>query len=284
MLNNKVSIIIPAYNCEDYIAETLDSVLVQTHQCWECIIVNDGSTDSTKDIALSFCTKDPRFHYYSQGNQGPAAARNFAIRNSSGEFILPLDADDTISDSYIEKAASYLTEHPETALVYAKGDFFGEENSVWELPAFDYERFIWNNCICSCAMYRRSDFDKTNGYNPNMKYGDEDWDFWLSLLNKDSIVHRIDETLFHYRIRTDSRTTRTLTPNIEKSKRQIYENHKEIYNPYLCDIVLIHERYSTLQQQLDEEKLRFIAIHRSWAYRLGKMILKPFTLLRGKRN
>ena len=279
-----VSIIIPAYNSGNYLAETLESVLSQTYSGWECIIMDDGSTDNTFSIAQEYSKKDNRFHCFQQTNHGPAVARNNAIRRSTGDYILPLDADDLISNSYIEKVSEYLTTHPEATLVYSKANFFGCESREWKLPEFNYDSFIWQNCICSCAMYRRKDYDNTPGYNPNMIYGDEDWDFWLSLLNRSSIVHRIDETLFHYRIRTDSRTTRTLTPNIEKSKRQIYENHKEIYNPYLCDIVLIHERYSTLQQQLDEEKLRFIAIHRSWAYRLGKMILKPFTLLRGKRN
>lgn len=279
MGNIKVSIIVPSYNCEQYLADTLTSILTQTYSNWECIIVNDGSTDSTADIAQSFCKKDSRFHYHSQENGGPASARNKGILNSTGELILPLDADDIISESYLEKAVGYMAEHPETTLVYTQGDFFGEEVGKWDLPQYSYENFIWHNCICSCAMYWRKDYDKTTGYNSNMIYGDEDWDFWLSLLNRDSIVHRIDECLFHYRIRKGSRTVTSLTSNIEKAKRLIYNNHKEVYRPYSEDIVLMHDKYNIATGQLQEAQNKYDALHKSWAYRIGKIIIKPFSIL-----
>ena len=274
-----VSIIIPAYNSGNYLAETLNSVLSQTYSDWECIIMDDGSTDNTFSIAQEYSKKDNRFHYFIQTNQGPAVARNNAIKQSIGEYILPLDADDLIADTYIEKATNYFTIHPETTLVYCKANFFGCENGEWELPEFKYDSFIWQNCICSCAMYRRKDYDNTPGYNPNMIYGDEDWDFWLSLLSETSVVHCIDEILFHYRIRESSRTISSLSPNIEKTKRQIYWNHPNIYQSYLNDIVLLHEQNNGLKRQLYEEKLRFDAIRRSRAYRLGKILLKPFSLM-----
>ena len=280
MMNVKVSIVVPAYNCEQYLSDTLDSILSQSYSNWECIIVNDGSMDTTKDIAQSYCIKDSRFHYYFQENQGPASARNLAIRNSSGEYILPLDADDIISDSYIEKAANYLSEHPETTLVYSKGDFFGEESGEWDLPEYNYDSFIWHNSICSCAMYRRKDYDRTKGYNINMVYGDEDWDFWLSLLNKESIVYRIDEVLFHYRIQKHSRTTDYLTPNIKKAKRLIYHNHESLYQPFIEDIVFINDVNANLAQQLFETQKQLENNRRSLAYRIGKIILKPLSLLR----
>ena len=74
----KVSIIIPAYNCEDFLAETLDSVLHQTHSNWECLIVDDGSTDKTMQVAESYANRDTRIRCYRQRNQGPSAARNSA--------------------------------------------------------------------------------------------------------------------------------------------------------------------------------------------------------------
>jgi len=279
MENVRVSIIVPAYNCEQYLSDTLASILIQSYPNWECIIVNDGSTDSTADVAQSFCKRDSRFHYHFQENSGPASARNKAILNSSGELILPLDADDTISESYLEKTVGYMVDHPETSLVYTRGDFFGEESGEWDLPEYRYDNFIWQNCICSCAMYRHKDYDKTTGYNSNMVYGDEDWDFWLSLLNKDSIVHRIDECLFHYRIRKGSRTVTSLTSNIDKAKRLIYNNHKEIYLPYSEDIVLMHDKYNVVVNQLKETQSKYDSLRKSWAYRIGKIILKPISWL-----
>ena len=127
-----VSIIIPAYNSGNYLAETLGSVLSQTYSDWECIILDDGSTDNTFSIAQEYSKKDNRFYYFHQTNQGPAVARNNAIRRSIGEYILPLDADDLISNSYIEKASEYLTTHPEATLVYSKANFFGCENGEYD--------------------------------------------------------------------------------------------------------------------------------------------------------
>lgn len=279
-MKGKVSIIIPAFNSGEFIAETLESVLGQTYKNWECVIADDGSTDDTARIAKDYCRRTPKIKYLYQENQGPSVARNYAIHNSDGEFILPLDADDTISETFIEKAATYLTLHPETTLVYSKGDFFGEESGEWKLPEFIYDNFIWQNCICSCAMFRRTDYDRTSGYNPNMIYGDEDWDFWLSMLQKDSIVHRIDETLFHYRVHRDSRTAESFSPNLDRAKKIIYYNHQNIYHPYLEDIVLLHDKYNTILFELQKAKKDFSQIHNSHAYRIGKCLLKPLSLFR----
>ena len=93
----KVSIITANYNGGDYIAETLACLLKQNYSNWENIIVDDGSTDDSVSIIKSFAEKDNRYKYICQSNQGAAAARNTAIRNSTGKYILPLDSDDMIS-------------------------------------------------------------------------------------------------------------------------------------------------------------------------------------------
>jgi len=87
---SKVSVIVTCYNQECYLAEALNSVLVQTYQDWECIIINDGSTDASEVIAKSYITKDPRFKYIYQENQGVVAARNNAIAASTGKINYPL--------------------------------------------------------------------------------------------------------------------------------------------------------------------------------------------------
>ena len=103
-----ISIIIPCYNSSLYIKETLESVQKQTFQDWECIIVNDGSTDNSLDIIKEYSYKDKRFYYIDKKNEGPAIARNIAIHNSTGEFILPLDSDDIIEPTYTEKAIQHF--------------------------------------------------------------------------------------------------------------------------------------------------------------------------------
>lgn len=280
-----VSIIVPCYKQAEYIAETLDSVLTQTYCNWECIIVNDGSPDNTEDIVAKYIAVDGRFKYFWKENGGVATARNYGIKNSIGEYVLPLDADDLIEPTYVEKAVDCFLMNPQTKLVYCKADRFGKENGNWNLEPYEYEKFIWRNCIFCTAMYRRADYDQTGGYNANMIYGDEDWDFLLSLLNKDDVVHRIEEVLFHYRIKSESRTTESATPHVEESFVQIYKNHPDVYLPYIDRIVYFHyylEDYDDIIRTNSVLKKELGKIRLSHAYRLGKLILKPISWAKTK--
>lgn len=102
----KVSIIVPVYKTEAYIAECLDSVLAQTYQDFEVICVDDGSPDNSVEIIKEYSKNDPRISYVRQENAGLSAARNTGIRNAKGEYILPLDSDDMLEKkSHLE----YLT-------------------------------------------------------------------------------------------------------------------------------------------------------------------------------
>ena len=232
----KVSIIVPCYNQAQYLPETIESVLSQTYKNWECIIINDGSTDNSEEIAKLYCESDRRVHYIYQTNGGLSSARNTGIRHSCGELILPLDADDLIGNSYIEQAVNRFMYHPETSLVYCLADRFGAINAPLILPDYSYETLIWQNCFFCTSMFRRIDYDKTNGYNTNMVYGWEDWDFWISLLNPQSKVYRIDEVLFHYRARIGSMLSSSNQHN-EYLCKQLYLNHRDVYDQYLPNIV-----------------------------------------------
>ena len=275
-----VSIIVPCYKQAEYLPETLDSVLAQTYPNWECVIVNDGSPDNTEEIAKIYLEKDGRFKYLSQENYGLATARNVGIGHSKGDLILPLDADDLIAHSYIEKAINHFINYPETKLVYCKAETFGGESRYWDLPPFNYDEFIWNNCIFCTAMYRRSDYDKTCGYNANMVHGNEDWDFWLSLLKKDDVVYRIDEVLFYYRIKEISMRTNLANHYLEKNLIQLCNNHPEIYDSFKNRVILYHkelEDFSALKKEL-------YRIQNTHAYRLGKFLLNPFSFLKKQHN
>lgn len=233
MDSKKVSVIVPCYNMEKYLSETLDSVLKQTYENWECIIVDDGSVDNTAEIAFRYCQKDYRFKYMSKTNSGVVDARNAGIRNTSGYYILPLDGDDLISEEYIAKCVAVFEEEPNTVLVYCRAQFIGEESGEWKLEDYSYEKLLYCNIIFCSAMYKRTDFDKSGGYNQNMVLGLEDWDFWLTLLDKDSLVVRINEILFSYRIRNRSRNWIVNNSHFEKLGRQLYLNHKKIYDEFL---------------------------------------------------
>ena len=98
----KVSVIIPAYNCERFIGKCIESVCNQTYQNIEILIINDGSKDNTKNIINSFVNKDYRIVYIEQKNSGPSTARNTGLDNANGEYVIFVDSDDTISENYVE--------------------------------------------------------------------------------------------------------------------------------------------------------------------------------------
>ena len=224
-----VSIIIPCYNQAKYLSETLDSVLAQTYQDWECIIINDGSSDSTEDIAEKYCAEDSRFFYIYQDNQGVVAARNNAISQSHGKYLLPLDGDDMIHKRYIEEAVKVIERDPKLKLVCCECEYIGDKTGRIELPKYSLETLCERNCFVCTSLFRRIDFDRIGGYNDNMKLGLEDWDFWLSLLENGGKVYRIPEVLFYYRKMQTSRNN-SYASSIEILKQNIRNNHLLLFN------------------------------------------------------
>ncbi len=274
----KVSVIVPAFNQGEFLAEALDSVLNQTYSNWECVIVNDGSTDDTEEVAMRYMNKDCRFRYLFQKNAGVSAARNNAIASSDGVFILPLDSDNILCPTYLEKAVAVFLACPVTTLVYGKAEKFGDETGVWDLPEYSYDRMIWLNCIDNCAMFKRSDFEATSGYQDTML---EDWGLWLSLLKPDSVVYCYDEVLFRYRVRNDGRHVED-DRKIEIAAEHIYQNHKEVYAPYLSKIVYLGQERLVYKDAYTHAQSMYDAVLASKAYRLGKFLLKPLSWLRDR--
>lgn len=249
-----VSIIVPCYNQGHLLCDALDSVLMQTYIDWECIIVNDGSTDNTESVALAYCEKDARFMYFYQDNQGVIASRNNAIRKSNGRYILPLDGDDKIAPTYLEKAVPIISNNPKVSIVYCLVEQFGEKEGLYFLPEFEINRMLLDNCIVVTALFRRSDYDNTKGYNPNMKKGLEDWDFWLSILELGGTAYRIDEVLFYYRIQNSSRN-KSLNPVVDKLKIRMIKNHFKLY---LCNSFGVFRLYLNNESRSVSNLFRFL--------------------------
>ncbi|MBD2494040.1 glycosyltransferase family 2 protein [Nostoc sp. FACHB-280] len=137
-----VGVIIPLYNKGKYIARAIDSVLGQTYQNFEIIVVNDGSTDNSPDIVSNY--PDSRIHIIHQMNSGPGAARNRGITESKAPFLSFLDADDEWLPEFLEKSIEHLQKHPE-CLLSVSGHFRGEERTSWQehLPHFLTTEGVW---------------------------------------------------------------------------------------------------------------------------------------------
>lgn len=205
MLPPLVSIIVPVYNQANYLAETLNSVLSQTYNQWECIIINDGSSDGSETIAKFFCQKDKRFSYIFQENQGVVSARNKAIRKSVGKYILPLDGDDIIEKKYLELAVPIMERDETIKITCCEVELFGYESRRMSLPSMSIRNMLSRNCCVCSSLFRRKDFDRIGGYKEYMKDGLEDWDFFLSIIAEGGKNYKIDKVLFHYRVVKDSR-------------------------------------------------------------------------------
>ncbi|MDI6034174.1 glycosyltransferase family A protein [Flavobacterium sp. LB2P84] len=215
MKNQLITIIVPCYNQAQYLEEALQSVLDQTYTDWECIIVNDGSPDQTEEVAKKWVDKDSRFKYVYKENGGLSSARNFGIEYTRGEFILPLDADDKISTDYISLAIAAFENDASLKVVYCKAERFGDEVGIWRLQPFSLLDLARDNMIFCSAMYKKADWELVGGYDVNMIYGLEDWEFWIAILKNGGDVKCLDEVGFYYRIKTNSMIKKL---DIEKRK------------------------------------------------------------------
>lgn len=220
-----VSVIIPCYNQEQYLQEAVDSVLASTYENIEIIIVDDGSTENTKFLETFYASKTKIIH---QENQRLSIARNNGIKQSLGEYILPLDADDKIHPEYIEKAVNILETQSNIGIVYCEAEFFGEKKGKWKLKKYKFPDILWRNVIFCSAMFRKSDWEKTGGYKKEMKFCFEDWEFWITLIENGAGVYQIPETLFYYRQNVSS-----MSKNVQNKKfdmiKQIIKLHPNLY-------------------------------------------------------
>ncbi|KMQ51115.1 glycosyl transferase [Chitinispirillum alkaliphilum] len=223
-----VSIITPCYNQGAFIQETIDSVLSQEFKDFEYIIVNDGSTDDYTNEKLK-SVSHPKIRVIHTKNQGLASARNTAIENAAGEIILPLDSDDTIGKHYTQEAIKVLEKDSDVGIVYCIAELFGEQKGVWELPDYTLEKMLMNNQIFHCAFFRKKDWQTAGGYNPNMVFGWEDWDFWLSIIELGRKVHRLPGVHHQYRIRENSMVRQMQLEHRIAMRAQVMKNHSKLY-------------------------------------------------------
>ena len=164
-----------------------------------------------------------------------------------------------------------MEEHPDTKLVYCLAEFFDGKKSFWDLPKYDWQRLRYTNQIFVSCVFRRKDFDLTAGYNVNMSYGLEDWDFLLSFLHGDDKVYRIDEVLFYYRQKKTSRST-DVKPHEKQMIAQMILNHPELYKEHIDNI-------ADYFYGIDYKNM-YLQIRSSLAYRIGSLLLKPLKLLK----
>lgn len=214
-----VSVIIPSYNGGKYLPETLDSVLKQTYTDYEIIIVDDGSSDDTKDVVERYRKKFPeKIKYIYQKNAGPASARNNGIRNSSGEFIAFVDCDDVWVSEKLQVQVDYLRKHPQCGFVFSdvfaldKDGRIGKTMMRFKHPESGkifYSLLKENFVLTLTLVTRRKCIEKVNGFCEDL-LSSEDHHCWLKMANFYDGVY-INLPLAFYRIRQDGLSSATVS-------------------------------------------------------------------------
>lgn len=209
-----VSVVLPAYNCEKYIAKAIESVLHQTFTDLELIIINDGSTDRTEEVIKSF--SDPRILYQvNNTNKGLVFTLNKGIDIAKGSYIARMDGDDICHPERLAKQKAFLDQNEEIAIIASTIDFINdknENNGVWELdrqtitPEQIKKAMLRQNCIAHPTVMIRTEILKKLKYKEYQK-NIEDYDLWLRLLNRGYKIAKLDEPLLLYRMHDDSVTS-----------------------------------------------------------------------------
>lgn len=293
-MNPKVSIIVPCYNQAHYMAETLNSVIAQTYDNWECIILNDGATDNTEEVALEYCNRDSRFRYHKHENKGLSATRNVGIRLAEGQYLQFLDSDDILAPEKLQKQVSLL-EDTGADVCTCHHDMFNncdfEHRYTYPLSEASHKftvKDLGNTFIITPhdGLCRKSFIIENEVFFKEDLRSLEDWLFWATLIVKQAKFIEINEILAHYRIHLDSMSKQRDTMLVSSIESAFY-----LYEILPKDMRVEYVKYQSEQQVarcklfLRDRQLEVKAS--SLDYKLGNILLKPFRVLKkmiGKKN
>jgi glycosyltransferase involved in cell wall biosynthesis len=245
-----VSIITPTYNSQNYIKDCINSVINQSFDNWEYIIIDDNSTDSTVSVIQNFCKKNNKISYFSLNkNMGAAFARNEGIKRADGKYIAFLDSDDTWHKDKLKIQINTMEQYD---LKFTFTNYFivnKEKNTITEYealkPTVNYNEIIrFNYIACSTVMYNQDFFAKQ--YMPNIR-NRQDWGLWIKLINIAGKAHQINQYLTYYYIRRNS---------ISSNKLKMIKYHWYIYYEYLNFALLKSVYYLMLNIIMHVKKKR----------------------------
>lgn len=223
----KISVIVPLYNQGQFVAETFDSLLAQTHKDIEVICVNDASTDNSLEVAQGYADKHSQIRVISNPkNIGLPPTRNVGLRSCTGEFVLPLDSDDWIDPRHLEKTSARMTEGVGVVSTWMQIFGLGREragapNSSYPIFAPTLEQITTGNSLAVCSLIRRETLLEVGGWPEDLNRGSEDWGLWAAIVRAGKWrIEVIPEYLFYYRVHRNSMCrSKTMAPFLETQAR-----------------------------------------------------------------
>lgn len=272
-MTNKVSIIIPSFNHAKYLEECIQSIKEQTYTNWECIIVDDGSTDNTESIASKLISD--KIRYIRQENKGVSSARNKGIKSATGDYILPLDADDTFNPLALEKMLEVFEKNKETLIVFSDTIFFGHTNTTSNLQEkFSLKELLLQNKLFCTSMFPKKYFDEGIIYDEDLIYGFEDWEFWIQLISShpNLPITKIDYPVFNYRSHAVSSRNNDVIKNNDKKEityNTVYEKHKALFHEFFPSYISLLNRKTFYEKKLEK-------IYSSKPYKIYNFLINLF--------
>jgi len=249
----RVSVVIPVFNAGGYLAEALRSLARQTYRDFEVVAVDDGSTDARTLALLDAAAREPGVTLHRTPNRGPAAARNLAVEQARGAYVLPLDADDYLAPAFLEKTVAVLDAEPEVGVAYTWVGLVGAHHGVWRTGGFSVPELLCRCTIHVSSLYRRKIWADVGGYDARFVESCEDWDFWLGAAARGWKGRCIPEVLAHYRRSPTSRERRARAPEASRRlMRSLVAKHRALYEAGLEEAMAgMYERLSSAGLMLE---------------------------------
>lgn len=271
MASVKISVIIPCYNQSHFLNETLQSVLSQTYSNWECIIVNDGSSDNTEEIAKLWINKDSRFIYISKRNEGLSSARNAGLVVAKGDYIQFLDSDDILGCEKLEISVN-LSEQNGSDIVITDFKRFKKNRDNLKRAFCDLsnQEFSFESVLLKwdveftipihCGFFKKTLLENVT-FNEELK-AKEDWKFWIDIFRKNPKVNYVNKVLVLYRIHRGGMTKKTvhMNENLSRAYTIIYnsldDNYKiAFFQRLIKELLFSRNEYRTFKENVFYRKI-----------------------------
>ena len=224
-----VSLAMPIYNYAKRLNPTLQSVYKQDYTNFEIVIVNDGSDNEYCLLKLDSLKNQEGIKIIHKENTGVSDTRNIAVKESNGDYILPLDADDMILDGYLKTGVNIIKNNPEISPVYCDTHHVGEMQGLEKRPEWSKERLLSGPFIVNSSIYSRKAYESTEGYNTEMK-GWVDYDLWVQMMDAGFRGKRIPKGLFvyfHHESEGEGSVSTNARKNMSELHKTIIERHLE---------------------------------------------------------
>ena len=229
----KVSIVLPTYNGEKYINESIESILSQTFSDWELIIVNDCSTDRTPQIVQKYADKDARIRIiHNQVNQKLPNSLNIGFEQAKGEYLTWTSDDNYYLPSALEEMVNFLNQNPEYPMVCAGMNSIDEKGDIiGKFPLYDNQLIFYQACVGACFMYKRQVITDLGIYSTQW-FLVEDYEYWLRIRLHYGLIGRINHILYNYRYHENSLTGSRL----KEIKKQLYKLRKKYFSKLINNL------------------------------------------------